>query len=125
MKKVTIRSLQNELKCSKNLVSEYARENVKILLEKQKIKKELESKIEILTRQNEFEQKVQNDYIESNKHIREIQAINAKMQQQSSNLSNNLIGAVIDIAGNFLPMIIESMNNSKKETNNNQEPRQK
>lgn len=120
MKKVTIKSLQSELKRAREANYELAKDNLHIL----RLKKELDNKIQIITKQSEFEQKVQNDYIESNKHIREMQSINTKMQQQSSALSGKLIDTVVTIAGNFLPMIIESINNNKKETNNNQQPQE-
>lgn len=101
-KKITIKDLQNQVKITKGIANDLAKDNLELL----KSRAQLKDKIEILTRQNDFEEEVKKDYILSNKHIRDMEKKRTEMEYEKSKLKNGIINAVLDVSTQVLPSLL-------------------
>jgi hypothetical protein len=121
-KKVTIKSLQDEIKKQDKIIQNLFDNRFKLIESNGKLIKRNKS----LEKQNEFVNEVKIDYILSNKHIRDMEAKRVEMEYEKNKLSTGIIGVVVNVAEVVLPGLLNSFINPeekevKTNTNSNQD----
>jgi len=119
MAKVTIKSLQDEIKKQDKIIQNLFDNRFKLIESNGKLIKRNKS----LEKQNKFVNEVKIDYILSNKHIRDMEAKRVEMEYEKNKLSTGIFDVIVNVAEAVLPGLLNSFINPeekeiKNETNN-------
>jgi arginine deiminase len=111
-KKITIKSLQNDIRESDIIIQDLFDSRTRIV----KLNKKLTKRNKSLEKNNSFVDEVKNDYILSNKHMRDMEKIRVEMEYEKNKISNGIIGIIIETASQVLPsLLINLLNQNKNE----------